>query len=197
MCVFQNPMMSVPGSPMVAKALAKLETLVVIDTMPSETAQLADYVLPGTNYLERLRPLHPLGDLRSALGLRQPVVNLSSVSLPNMDRRCTWTTSRLKDQKWQRVLPHRTAFRPAHRKSDRMVRKLSLKGIEGRWARHHARRTEAASWRSLSGQEGHTLRKVFGTNSRRKASDLLVRRRSRRRRDRHFSINRRTKAASA
>jgi hypothetical protein len=53
MCIFQNPMMSVPGSQTVARALAKLETLVVIDTMLSETAMLADYVLPGTTYLER------------------------------------------------------------------------------------------------------------------------------------------------
>lgn len=72
-CVFQNPMMSVPGTDTVAKALARLETLVVIDTMMSETAQLADYVLPGTNYLERY-------DLTThwvtwpVVGLRQPVV---------------------------------------------------------------------------------------------------------------------------
>jgi thiosulfate reductase/polysulfide reductase chain A len=65
--------MSVPGSGTVAKALAKLETLVVVDTMMSETARLADYVLPGTTYLERY-------DLNShwvtwpVLGLRQPVV---------------------------------------------------------------------------------------------------------------------------
>lgn len=71
--VFQNVMMSVPGSPTVAKALAKLETLVVVDTMLSETATMADYVLPGTTYLERY-------DLNShwvtwpVLGLRQPVV---------------------------------------------------------------------------------------------------------------------------
>ena len=56
-----------------AKALAKLETLVVVDTMLSETAMMADYVLPGTTYLERY-------DLNShwvtwpVLGLRQPVV---------------------------------------------------------------------------------------------------------------------------
>jgi len=41
-------MMSVPGNQTIAKALAKLETLVVIDTMLSETAMMADYVLPGT-----------------------------------------------------------------------------------------------------------------------------------------------------
>ncbi|MBI2964241.1 MAG: molybdopterin-dependent oxidoreductase [Deltaproteobacteria bacterium] len=72
-CVFQNPMMSVPGTPTVAAALAKLEKLVVIDTMLSETAMMADYVLPGTVYLERY-------DLNShwvtwpVLALRQPVV---------------------------------------------------------------------------------------------------------------------------
>ncbi|MBI3734620.1 MAG: molybdopterin-dependent oxidoreductase, partial [Chloroflexi bacterium] len=71
--VFQNLMMSVPGQTTVAKALQKLETLVVIDTMLSETAMMADYVLPGTTYFERY-------DLNShwvtwpALGLRQPVV---------------------------------------------------------------------------------------------------------------------------
>jgi thiosulfate reductase/polysulfide reductase chain A len=71
--IFQNVMMSVPGNQTVAKALAKLETLVVVDTHLSETAMMADYVLPGTTYLERY-------DLNShwvtwpALGLRQPVV---------------------------------------------------------------------------------------------------------------------------
>lgn len=71
--IFQNVMMSVPGNQAVARALAKLETLVVVDTMLSETALMADYVLPGTTYLERY-------DLNShwvtwpVLGLRQPVV---------------------------------------------------------------------------------------------------------------------------
>jgi thiosulfate reductase/polysulfide reductase chain A len=73
MCIFQNPMMSVPGSDTVAKALAKLETVVVIDTMMSETARLADYVLPGTTYLERY-DLNTHWVTWPALGLRQPVV---------------------------------------------------------------------------------------------------------------------------
>ncbi len=74
MCIFQNPMMSVPGSGTVAKGLANLETLVVIDTMLSETAQMADYVLPGTVYLERY-DLNTHWVTWPALGLRQPVVN--------------------------------------------------------------------------------------------------------------------------
>ena len=71
--IFQNVMMSVPGGQNVGKALAKLEMLVVVDTHVSETAMMADYVLPGTTYLERY-------DLNShwvtwpVLGLRQPVV---------------------------------------------------------------------------------------------------------------------------
>ena len=71
-CMFQNPAMSVPGN-LVPKALAKLETFVVIDTMMSETAQFADYVLPGTVYLERYEIC---GHWVSwpAVGLRQPVV---------------------------------------------------------------------------------------------------------------------------
>jgi len=73
MCVFQNPVMAVPGSEKVVEAIAKLETFVVIDTMLSETAMLADYVLPGTTYLERY-DLTTHWVTWTALGLRQPVV---------------------------------------------------------------------------------------------------------------------------
>ena len=73
MCVFQNPVMSVPGSERVVEAIAKLETLVVIDTMLSDTAMLADYVLPGTTYLERY-DLTTHWVTWTALGLRQPVI---------------------------------------------------------------------------------------------------------------------------
>ncbi len=71
--VFQNPMMSVPGTQTVAKALAKLEFLVVNDIFLSETAQLADIVLPGTVYLERY-DWNTHWVTWPALGLRQPVV---------------------------------------------------------------------------------------------------------------------------
>ena len=71
--IYQNPMMSVPGTRTVEKALANLEFLVVSDIFLSETALMADIVVPGTTYLERY-------DLNShwvtwpVLGLRQPVV---------------------------------------------------------------------------------------------------------------------------
>lgn len=71
--VFQNLVMSVPGGAKVAEALAKLETVVVIDTMLSETAMQADYVLPGTVYLERY-DINSHWVTWSVVGLRQPVV---------------------------------------------------------------------------------------------------------------------------
>jgi thiosulfate reductase/polysulfide reductase chain A len=71
--VFQNPMMAVPGTPTVARGLATLETLIVIDTMLSETAMLADYVLPGTVYLERY-DLNTHWVTWPVVSLRQPVV---------------------------------------------------------------------------------------------------------------------------
>lgn len=70
---FQNVMKSVPGPQTVAKALAKLETIVVIDTMLSETAMMADYVIPGTTYLERYEIVTHWVTW-STMGLRQPVV---------------------------------------------------------------------------------------------------------------------------
>lgn len=72
-CVFQNPMMAVPGSQTVAAGISKLEKLIVIDTMLSETAMLADYVLPGTTYLERY-DLNTHWVTWPVVGLRQPVI---------------------------------------------------------------------------------------------------------------------------
>lgn len=72
-CVFQNLVMSGPGGTKVEAALKTLETLVVVDTMVSETAVLADYLIPGTLYLERY-DLNTHWVTWSALGLRQPVV---------------------------------------------------------------------------------------------------------------------------
>lgn len=47
-----NPIVSNPNAPMVEEGLRKLDYLVVADMFLSETAQLADVVLPVTSYLE-------------------------------------------------------------------------------------------------------------------------------------------------
>src|SRR3989339_855816 len=71
--IFQNVLMSVPGTETIAKALSKLEFVVVNDIFLSETAQFADIVIPGTLYLERY-DLNTHWVTWPALGLRQPVV---------------------------------------------------------------------------------------------------------------------------
>ena len=49
----ENPMLSDANQNLVRQALEKLEFLVVIDIFPTETAQLADVVLPAACYAER------------------------------------------------------------------------------------------------------------------------------------------------
>jgi formate dehydrogenase alpha subunit len=74
----ENPMVSDPDINHVRKALKQCEFLVVQDIFPTETAQLADVVLPGTSFAEkdgtftatdrRIQGIHqaiePLGDSR-------------------------------------------------------------------------------------------------------------------------------------
>ncbi|XEC95275.1 molybdopterin oxidoreductase family protein [Paenibacillus tarimensis] len=47
-----NPLVSSPNSDRVAKALAKLELLIVVDLFETETAAYAHWLLPGTSFLE-------------------------------------------------------------------------------------------------------------------------------------------------
>lgn len=71
--VFQNFVMSVPNTNKNIEFLKKLEYVVVNDTHMSETAELADIIIPGSIYLERY-------DFNShwvtwpVMGLRKPVV---------------------------------------------------------------------------------------------------------------------------
>ncbi len=51
--MFQNFVMSVPNTAKNVAALKKLDYIVVFDTMMSETARLADIVIPGSHFLER------------------------------------------------------------------------------------------------------------------------------------------------
>jgi thiosulfate reductase / polysulfide reductase chain A len=53
MFMFQNFVMSVPNTKKNIQGLEKLEYMVVMDTMLSETAKLADIIIPGSHYLER------------------------------------------------------------------------------------------------------------------------------------------------
>jgi len=48
-----NPLITMPGSARLRDALSELELLVVLDILPTETASIADWVLPCTSPLER------------------------------------------------------------------------------------------------------------------------------------------------
>lgn len=77
----QNLVLSVPGTQNVIDALKKLEFLVVVDNFMSETALMADLVLPGTLFLER----HDLiGNwiTWSSMAVRQPAVKPIFGQLP-------------------------------------------------------------------------------------------------------------------
>jgi anaerobic selenocysteine-containing dehydrogenase len=72
-----NPLLSFPNAALVRQAFHALDLVVVLDLYLTETAQLADFVLPVTSFMERMDlndslriPLAPL----SYLHLRQPAV---------------------------------------------------------------------------------------------------------------------------
>jgi anaerobic selenocysteine-containing dehydrogenase len=67
-----NPALTNPNTTKVIKALKSLELLVVREVFMTETAELADYVLPAATYLERSE-LHIHGG-RQLMGLTQRVV---------------------------------------------------------------------------------------------------------------------------
>ena len=71
--VMQNFVFSVPNTAKSLQALNNLELIVSVDTHLSETALMADYVIPGTTYLERYELL-PQWVTFPVVALRQPVV---------------------------------------------------------------------------------------------------------------------------
>jgi len=71
--MMQNFVFSVPNTAKNLQALRNLELIVAVDTHMSETALMADYVIPGTTYLERYELL-PQWVTFPVVALRQPVV---------------------------------------------------------------------------------------------------------------------------
>ena len=70
----QNPMLSIPNTTKTKQMLEKMELVVVIDTMPSDTVMMADVVLPESLYLEREDPVKSFGGAEPSIALRKPVV---------------------------------------------------------------------------------------------------------------------------
>jgi anaerobic selenocysteine-containing dehydrogenase len=85
-CMSGNPLLSMGGSDRLQRAFEKLDLLVVIDIYPNATAELADYALPATDWLER-------GDINSvAVGFQpKPYVQyVDAVVEPRAMRKPEW-----------------------------------------------------------------------------------------------------------
>lgn len=69
-----NPVLNMPNSAKTIAMLKKMELVVAIDTMPSDTVMYADVVLPECTYLERTDPVKTFGGTQPAIAQRNKVI---------------------------------------------------------------------------------------------------------------------------
>lgn len=74
MVYHQNPLAAVLDGNKTLKMIEQMDFIGVIDIQPSQTAWMADIILPETCYLERLDPVWAPGGTRKYAAIRQPVV---------------------------------------------------------------------------------------------------------------------------
>ncbi len=74
-CYKHNPMLNMPNPAKTAQMLKKMELVVAIDTMPSDTVMYADVVLPECTYLERTDPVKTFGGAEPAIAVRNKVID--------------------------------------------------------------------------------------------------------------------------
>jgi thiosulfate reductase/polysulfide reductase chain A len=84
-CYKHNPMMNMPNSTKTAQMLKKMDLVVTIDTMPSDTVMYADVVLPECTYLERTDPVKTFGGVEPSIAVRNKVVDPMYKTKPVMD----------------------------------------------------------------------------------------------------------------
>ncbi len=84
-CYKHNPMMNMPNSAKTAQMLKKMELVVTIDTMPSDTVMFADVVLPECTYLERTDPVKTFGGIEPSIAVRNKVIEPMFESKPVME----------------------------------------------------------------------------------------------------------------
>ncbi len=69
-----NPMMNMPNRAKTAQMMEKMDLVVAIDTMPSDTVMYADVVLPECTYLERTDPVKTFGGVEPSIAQRNKVI---------------------------------------------------------------------------------------------------------------------------
>ncbi len=70
----QNPLHGLPDRRLTMQMIEKMEFLAVIDIVPTDTAWMADVILPESTYLERTDPVHGFHAPYPFLALRKQVV---------------------------------------------------------------------------------------------------------------------------
>jgi len=84
-CYKHNPMMNMPNIKKTAQMLKKMELVVTIDTMPSDTVMYADVVLPECTYLERTDPVKTFAGVEPSIAQRNKVVDPMFETKPVME----------------------------------------------------------------------------------------------------------------
>ena len=84
-CYKHNPMMNMPNVKKTAQMLKKMELVVCIDTMPSDTVMYADVVLPECTYLERTDPVKTFGGVEPSIAQRNKVIEPMYETKPVME----------------------------------------------------------------------------------------------------------------
>jgi thiosulfate reductase/polysulfide reductase chain A len=69
-----NPMMNMPNVAKTAKMFEKMDLVVAIDTMPSDSVMYADVVLPECTYMERTDPVKTFGGVEPSIAQRNRVI---------------------------------------------------------------------------------------------------------------------------
>lgn len=100
-----NPMANMPNSAKTAEFLKKLDLVVTIDTMPSDTVMLSDVVLPECTYLERTDPAKVYGGIEPAIVQRNKVVEPLFESKPVIDI-MRGLTEKISKQLWEVTKKH-------------------------------------------------------------------------------------------
>ena len=77
--------MNMPNRQKTVEMLKKMELVVAIDTMPSDTVMYADVVLPECTYLERTDPVKTFGGVEPAIAQRNKVIDPMYDSKPVVD----------------------------------------------------------------------------------------------------------------
>jgi thiosulfate reductase/polysulfide reductase chain A len=81
----QNPMHILPDRRRTEAMFRKMEFVAVVDIVPSDSAWLADVILPESTYLERLDPAEEFNAPYPFVGLRQQVVPPVFNTKPNLE----------------------------------------------------------------------------------------------------------------